>query len=711
MSTPLSFNANWYLSQNPDVAAAIQAGAPFNAFEHFTLYGRAENRSASPVFDAQEYLRNNPDVAEAVAQGLITAWDHFELFGGAEGRSPTPLFNEAFYLQQNPDVAAAIEQGIISSAAQHFALFGQSEPRAINPAINLGQYLSANPDIAQAAANGLINPLDHLMQYGVTEGRPLGNGVSLSDFASDPGFTQALTGGNPVQALIRVESVAPFLPTFERPAGWVPPANTPIPVDFVPPADSGIKLVVPPEVVVPDDVELPETFEPVEPGPTPVPPGGGGTLPDPVDIPTRHTPPSEVAEVAQDNGQLWVGGGNSAGNFSVTTTSLSQLELALKGYIRSTGDTAPPTVNGTDNPTYVFRSNEAAGFAYSLASLNGVELSQKISEGYSFFLKIDTDNTRESNYVVLKLDAKETNAPPAKEGLQDSGYKWLRLDENGNVITSNENLHILDDEGHAGLVTQNIQTPYWYGENLQIGSNLLKGGYYDVALEVKKGGHTVVEHGIQLNVLDVQVTTLSDFALTAKSTMINGENNPGTDFAVHQIDLADENSYLEIALGGQQRHGPNVYTPEVGTGIITVPQGEVPVFKFSVGTNSESTLKDLLNTYDIKLLVDTDPGAGTEFIELRGTADTDNSSGALDWEFTDEKYKTYKLIDDAGTEKVSQNIQALGWYQPDSNGELFTGLTIDPGHYTVALEVYSKDDSIQLVGATQVTFEIQAEAS
>lgn len=278
MSTPLSFNASWYLSQNPDVAAAIEAGAPFNAFEHFTLYGRAENRSASPVFDAQEYLRNNPDVAEAVAQGLITAWDHFELFGGAEGRSPTPLFNEAFYLQQNPDVAAAIEQGIISSAAQHFALFGHSEPRAINPAINLGQYINANPDIGQAAANGLVNVFDHLLQYGVNEGRDLGNGVSLRDFASDPGFTQALGGGKPVQALIRVETVAPFLPTFERPAGWTPRENTPIPVDFVPPADSGIKLVVPPEVVVPDDVELPEdVFEPVEPVTPPAPtPGGGG---------------------------------------------------------------------------------------------------------------------------------------------------------------------------------------------------------------------------------------------------------------------------------------------------------------------------------------------------------------------------------------------------------------------------------------------------
>src|SRR5690606_31408273 len=152
------------------------------------------------VFGAQEYLRNNRDVAEAVAQGLITAWDHFELFGGAEGRSPTPLFNEAFYLQQNPDIAAAIEQGIISSAAQHFALFGQSEPRAINPAIDLGQYINANPDIAEAASAGLINVFSHLMEYGVSEGRDLGNGVVLSNFSNDPNFNQALTNGNPVQA-------------------------------------------------------------------------------------------------------------------------------------------------------------------------------------------------------------------------------------------------------------------------------------------------------------------------------------------------------------------------------------------------------------------------------------------------------------------------------------------------------------------------------
>ena len=67
MSTPLPFNANWYLRQNPDVASAIQSGAPFDAFEHFMLYGRSEGRSGSPLFDPAQYLANNPDVAQAVA--------------------------------------------------------------------------------------------------------------------------------------------------------------------------------------------------------------------------------------------------------------------------------------------------------------------------------------------------------------------------------------------------------------------------------------------------------------------------------------------------------------------------------------------------------------------------------------------------------------------------------------------------------------------
>src|SRR5690606_10907150 len=70
--------------------------------------------------------------------------------------------------------------------------------------------------------------------------------------------------------LDRVAEVAPFLPTFVPPTGWEAPADTPIPVDFVPP--EGTKLVIPPTVVVPPDMDLPDTFEQPENG-------GGGEPP------------------------------------------------------------------------------------------------------------------------------------------------------------------------------------------------------------------------------------------------------------------------------------------------------------------------------------------------------------------------------------------------------------------------------------------------
>ncbi|MDY0136424.1 MAG: calcium-binding protein [Thiomicrospira sp.] len=338
MPTPLSFNANWYLQQNPDVAAAIEAGAPFNAAEHFMLYGRAEGRSASPLFDAEQYLANNPDVAEAVAQGLITAWDHFELYGGAEGRSPNPLFDAEFYLQQNPDVAAAVEQGLISSAAQHFVLYGQNEPRAINPAIDLGRYINANPDVGQAAANGQVNVFEHLFQHGVHEGRDLGNGVSLSNFSNDPGFTQALTNGDVHSALERVESVAPFVSTFERPAGWTPPSNTPIPVDFVPPGGSGISLVVPPEVQIPQGITLPpEVFtNPAPQPPAPQPPAPQPPAPQPpAPQPPAPQPPAPTFTVTNTEGVVTFGG-TVTGDITFTLTSEGEATFVRGGLTATT---------------------------------------------------------------------------------------------------------------------------------------------------------------------------------------------------------------------------------------------------------------------------------------------------------------------------------------------------------------------------------------
>src|SRR5690606_1589109 len=78
-------------------------------------------------------------------------------------------------------------------------------------------------------------------------------------------------------AVARIGAVAPFFPDFVPPVGWQAAPHTPIPIDFIPP--EGMKLVVPPSVIIPDGMILPDTFEPVNP------PGPG---PDPEPGTTHH---------------------------------------------------------------------------------------------------------------------------------------------------------------------------------------------------------------------------------------------------------------------------------------------------------------------------------------------------------------------------------------------------------------------------------------
>lgn len=228
----------------------------------------------SQFFNEEWYLAQNPDVAAAVNAGLLTALDHFTHYGATEGRSPLSFFDVDFYLSQNPDVAQAVDAGL-ASAVQHFLLYGVNEPRQISVAINMDDYLSANPDVAEAVEMGQVSALAHLMQYGVTEGRDLGNGISLTQFANDPAFQQALDSGKGLDALARLEEVAPFIPGFKAPANWTPPANLSIPVDFVP--VEGQQLVIPAGVIIPADADLPAgIFAPVVEAPIS---GGSGGSP------------------------------------------------------------------------------------------------------------------------------------------------------------------------------------------------------------------------------------------------------------------------------------------------------------------------------------------------------------------------------------------------------------------------------------------------
>ena len=78
------FDTKWYLTMNPDVAAA-----GVNPLLHFLRYGAAEGRAPHPLFDTAWYLRTNPDVLASGVNPLV----HYLARGPLERRSPHPLFD------------------------------------------------------------------------------------------------------------------------------------------------------------------------------------------------------------------------------------------------------------------------------------------------------------------------------------------------------------------------------------------------------------------------------------------------------------------------------------------------------------------------------------------------------------------------------------------------------------------------------------------
>lgn len=250
------FDAAAYLKNNQDVADAVALGY-ITAEQHFEMYGHAEGRDPGPYFNVDSYLDSNPDVAELAENNKSIAYTHFLKYGVSEGRSPTGFFNPGFYLDHNPDVAQAVEAGYIN-ATEHFLLYGHNESRQISLSINLKSYLSANPDVSQAVSIGHVNALQHLLTYGLKEQRDLGNGLDLKEFANDPVFNEALTANDMDAILLRVDTIAPFMPNFSPPLGWSLPKNTALPTDFVPLA--GNNLVIPTGFEIAATTPLPPAF-------------------------------------------------------------------------------------------------------------------------------------------------------------------------------------------------------------------------------------------------------------------------------------------------------------------------------------------------------------------------------------------------------------------------------------------------------------------
>ncbi len=101
-----AFDEGFYLADNPDVAAAVDAGR-MTAFQHYQTWGWAEGRDPNASFDTSFYLTENPDVAAAGMEPLF----HFIAHGEGEGRSPNP---SAVLARQNEDALEALDEAILA---------------------------------------------------------------------------------------------------------------------------------------------------------------------------------------------------------------------------------------------------------------------------------------------------------------------------------------------------------------------------------------------------------------------------------------------------------------------------------------------------------------------------------------------------------------------------------------------------------------------
>jgi hypothetical protein len=177
----LSFDANYYLNERPDVfqayiASAGSTGLTWEQFaeQHYDQHGRFEGSNPNATFNTLEYLAANPDVAAAG----VNPFTHYLQNGVFEDRAPSNSFisyadfaaNYATaYLADNPDLGAA---GITTAAQAytHFVLFGEFENRPGAPAVVTAPASTvALTDVVEAAHGtvgddvfiGVVDGTDH----------------------------------------------------------------------------------------------------------------------------------------------------------------------------------------------------------------------------------------------------------------------------------------------------------------------------------------------------------------------------------------------------------------------------------------------------------------------------------------------------------------------------------------------------------------------
>jgi hypothetical protein len=162
------FSTRDYLADHPDVA---EAG--WNPLHHYLVRGRREGREVVRSAEADKYLLSRARNGEAPRwrfDGLTAPPTAGDLLAeeAAETHRRRELaateFDAEFYLTHNPDVAKA---GV--DPLDHFMANGWTEGRDPNADFSLRDYIDANPDVGAAG----VNPFWHYLVAGRAEGRKL----------------------------------------------------------------------------------------------------------------------------------------------------------------------------------------------------------------------------------------------------------------------------------------------------------------------------------------------------------------------------------------------------------------------------------------------------------------------------------------------------------------------------------------------------------
>ena len=179
------FDVNYYIANNPDIAAAIGSDTK-QLLAHFINYGMAEGRQGSAKFNVWVYQKYNPDLVNAFGGNLKEYYLHYNNYGVYEGRiaaEVTPpssenydsayyaaVFDAESYAYYNPDLMAVLGNDT-GALLKHFVDYGMAEGRQGSATFNVYRYIANNPDLVSAFGNNLKEYYMHYINYGRAEGR------------------------------------------------------------------------------------------------------------------------------------------------------------------------------------------------------------------------------------------------------------------------------------------------------------------------------------------------------------------------------------------------------------------------------------------------------------------------------------------------------------------------------------------------------------